>query len=386
MSSRNYIEINLDTIKEDLAGLKALAPGRKIFGVMKANSYGLGAQVIAKEIEDEVDFFCVALPEEAQELIEHHVRKPILCLGYLPDEWMDYYVEFHVRPAIFTVEAAEKLNAIAKEKGTIAPVHIALDTGHTRVGFMWDDPEVFEKIGKVSRMENLHIEGMFSHFATADEEETSFMYAQRDRYLQVSNGLKERGIDIGIRHLANDAGVLRAEEETLMDGVRLGISLYGESPSPYMTEFIQAHKSMDLKPVFQWYAAINNVKKVKAGVPVSYGGTWTTPRESIIATVQTGYADGYNRLLSNKGTIIVGGKKCPIAGRVCMDQVMVDVTDVPDVKIGDQVILLGKDPKTGAEISAQEMADLCGTINYEIMTDISSRVDRRYIGKTKSFG
>lgn len=384
MSTRNFIEIDLDAIKKNLEGLKALAPGRKIFAVVKANSYGLGAPVISKEIEDQVDFFCVAVPEEAQTLIEHHIKKPILCLSYLPDEWMDYFVEFHIRPAVFTIEAAEKLNAIAKEKKTIAPIHIALDTGHTRIGFMWNDPEVYEKIGKISKMENLRIEGMFSHFATADEEDTSYMYAQRDHYLKVSEGLKERGIDIGIRHLANDAAVLRAEDDLLLDGVRVGISLYGEYPSPYMKKYVEKKKNIELHPVFQWYAALNNVKKVQKGTPISYGATWTTPRDSVIATVQTGYADGYNRLLSSKGSIIINGVRCPVVGRVCMGQLMVDVTDVKeDVNIGDQVILLGEDPKTGAKVTADEMAEICGTINYEIMTSISWRVDRRYKGKTK---
>ncbi len=381
MSTSNQIIVNLPAIKRNFNRMKNLSKeGSYCMAVVKADAYGLGAVEVAKYLEDDADAFCVALPEEAKELREGGVEKPILCLGYMPEEWDDYFIENSIRPSIFNVMTAERINRKAEKKGLVAPIHLALDTGHSRIGFMWNNPETIKNMEYISRLPNLEIEGIFSHFATADEEDPEFFEAQQDRFNRVTQELEKSGLRIPIKHLSNDAGIMR-DSSISYDGVRIGIGIYGSYPS----DFIKQDYPNDLEPVFSWRCKISNVKKISKGTGVSYGRTWTAPRDSIIATLQNGYADGYHRLLSNKARVLIKGYSCPQVGRICMDQMMVDVTGLPvSVQINDYAYLIGRpfdDPAAPVDnpVTADELAAKASTISYEILTSIGKRVSRFYI-------
>lgn len=375
MSSTNKLWVDLPALRENFIRLSTLAPEAKHFGVVKGNGYGLGAVAVAKAIEADADMLCVAVPEEVQKLVEAGIAKPILCLGLLPDDWMDYFVTHGIRPTVYTVEAAEKLNALAGKHNTILPIHIKIDTGHTRIGFMWNDPDIMAHITAIAHMEHLNIEGIYSHFASADEEDRAYTEDQILRYKTVTDQLMENGVAIGIRHLSNDAGLMMYRPDAIFDAVRIGIGLYGEYPSDYVEDL----KPIELLPVARWEATVNNVKDIEPGTAVSYGGTWRSEVPTTLATIQVGYADGYFRALSNRADVIINGVRCPIRGRVCMDQMMVDVTEAGEVHIGDKAILLGQDPHSEERITGAELGRLAGTISYEIMTHIGQRVDREYI-------
>lgn len=375
MSSTDILWVNLPALRENLHRLRSFASDARCFGVVKANAYGLGAAEVAKFIENDVDMLCVAVPEEIKQLVDAGITKPLLCLGLLPDDWMDYFVSHTIRPTVYTVAAAEKLNAIAKTQNTTLPIHIKLDTGHTRIGFMWNDADTIASITEIANMENLKIEGIYSHFAAADEEDRTYTEDQIRRFKEVTDHLIADGIDIGMRHLANDAGLIMYHPEAVFDAVRVGIGLYGEYPSDYVDE----QQVVELLPVVRWEATINNVKEIESGTAVSYGRSWTSEEPTRLATIQVGYADGYFRALSNQADVIINGKRCRIRGRVCMDQMMVDVTQAGDVQIGDKAILLGQDPNGSERITGAELGHLANTISYEILTHIGTRVDRKYI-------
>lgn len=346
----------------------------KAFAVVKANSYGLGALEISKYLENDADGFCVATPEEAFELRRGGIKKQIICMGYAPEALIEDYLDMEIHPAVFTLDLAKKFDQAAKARNMVAPIQIKLDTGHTRIGFMHDDPATIDTIKEISQLPNVKIAGIFSHFACADDEDESFTFTQIQRYERVTSALEAEGVDLGLKHLANDAGIMAYADRVDFQGMRLGIGIYGEYPSDY----IESLHTVDLKPAFTWEVDISNVKTIPAGTGVSYGLTWVADRETRLATLANGYADGYFRALSNKAHVLINGVRCPIRGRVCMDQMMVDVTDAGEVNIGDKAYLVGQDEKTGQKVTPAELAKLAGTINYEILTNIGQRVDRLY--------
>lgn len=365
--------ISLDAVEHNFHEMrKNIAQDTKMIAVVKANAYGHGAVQIAHLIQnyDYIWGFATATAEEALALREAGVMKPILILGIVFDEYYPELVRNHIRPAVCEYEEARKLSAEAVSQGETVHIHIALDTGMTRIGFA-DIPESVEEIRKIAALPNLEIEGMFTHFARADEYDRSPAMVQLERYREFSERVAEAGVEIPLHHCSNSAGIIRVPEANLSI-VRAGITIYGIYPSAQVeTDIVR------LDPVMELKSHVTYVKDVEPGTAISYGGTFAADRKLRVATVPVGYADGYPRQLSNKGWVLIHGQKAPILGRICMDQFMVDVTDIPDVCKGDEVTLIGRD---GDEfISMDEMGELSGRFSYEFACDISTRVPRIYI-------
>ena len=365
--------ISLDAVEHNFHEMrKNIAQDTKMIAVVKANAYGHGAVQIAHLIQnyDYIWGFATATAEEALALRKAGVMKPILILGIVFDEYYPELVRNHIRPAVCEYEEARKLSAEAVSQGETVHIHIALDTGMTRIGFA-DIPESVEEIRKIAALPNLEIEGMFTHFARADEYDRSPAMVQLERYQEFSGRVAEAGVEIPLHHCSNSAGIIRVPEANLSI-VRAGITIYGIYPSAQVeTDIVR------LDPVMELKSHVTYVKDVEPGTAISYGGTFAADRKLRVATVPVGYADGYPRQLSNKGWVLIHGQKAPILGRICMDQFMVDVTHIPDVCKGDEVTLIGRD---GEEfISMDEMGELSGRFSYEFACDISTRVPRIYI-------
>ena len=343
-----------------------------MIAVVKADAYGHGAAPIAHLIEgyDYIWGFAAATAEEAVHLRENGVTKPILILGIVFEEYYPELVRDDIRLAVCEYEEAEKLSKEAVLQNKTVHIHIALDTGMTRIGYA-DIPESVEEIKKIAGLPNLEIEGMFTHFSRADEYDRSPAMVQLERYQKFSDLVEAAGVEIPLHHCSNSAGIIRVPEANLSI-VRAGITIYGIYPSSEVERDI-----VKLTPVMELKSHVTYVKDVPEGAAISYGGTYVADKKRRVATIPVGYADGYPRQLSNKGWVLIHGKKAPILGRVCMDQFMVDVTEIGDVKKGDEVTLLGRD---GDEfISIEEIGDLCGRFSYEFACDISPRVPRIYV-------
>ena len=375
MEKNNRVKavISLDAVEQNFREMrKNIAEDTKMIAVVKADAYGHGAVPIAHLIEDH-DYiwgFAAATAEEAVHLRQAGITKPILILGIVFDEYFPELVQYDIRPAVCEYDEAKKLSDEAVLQNKTVHIHIALDTGMTRIGYA-DIPESVEEIKKIAELPNLEIEGMFTHFARADEYDRSPAMVQLERYQDFSKRVEEAGVDIPLHHCSNSAGIIRVPEANLSI-VRAGITIYGIYPSSEVERDI-----VKLAPVMELKSHITYVKDVPAGAAISYGGTYVADKKRRVATIPVGYADGYPRQLSNKGWVLIHGKKAPILGRVCMDQFMADVTEIDNVKKGDEVTLLGRD---GDEfISIEEMGDLCGRVSYEFACDISPRVPRVYI-------
>lgn len=372
--------VSLDAIAHNFAEMKKnIAKGTKIVAVIKADGYGHGAEAIARLIED-YDYiwgFAVATPEEALQLRTFGVKKPILILGIVFEEYFTEMIAKEIRLTVSTYEMAQKLSEEAQRQGRDVHIHIGLDTGMSRIGFA-DRQESVEEIKKISQLPNLKIEGMFTHFARADETDRSPAIDQLNRYLNFAKLLEDAGIQIPMKHCSNSAGIIRVPEANL-NAVRAGITIYGIYPSNEVERDI-----VKLIPAMELKSHISYIKTVEPGAAFSYGGTFTAKKEMKVATIPVGYADGYPRSLSNKGWVLIHGKKAPILGRVCMDQFMVDITKIPDAKAGDEVTLIGKDGKEF--ISIEKFGDLSGRFSYEFACDISKRVPRVYIKDGKEWG
>lgn len=378
--SRIRAEISLDAIAQNFEAMhKNIKEGTKIIAVIKADGYGHGAVPIARMTEayEYVWGFATATVEEALELREAGIRKPVIILGYSFEEHYDELVKQELRPAVFQEESARKLSETAVRLGKKAAVHLAVDTGMSRIGFS-DNAESADAILRISKLPNLEIEGMFTHFARADETDKTPAYVQLDRYNQFTDLLKKRGISIPIRHCSNSAGVIRIPEAN-MDVVRAGITIYGIYPSNEVERDI-----IKLQPAMEIKSHITYIKEVEPNTGISYGAAYVTKKPTMVATIPVGYADGYPRSLSNKGYVLIHGKKAPILGRVCMDQMMVDVTQIPEARELDEVTLMGCDH--GVCLSAEELGDLSGRFSYEFVCDISKRVPRIYIQHGKATG
>lgn len=369
MYERTQAQINLNALEANIAAIRQkIGPDTKLLGVIKADAYGHGAAYIGRRYEENFDFYGVACIEEAMELRRAGVTLPILVLGpVFPDDF-SRAVEQNVRLPIFSMEAAKALSAEAVRQGKQVPFHFALDTGMSRIGFQVNE-ESADICKAICDLPGIYPEGLFSHFATADE--TSFVKAeaQRQRYLQFCDLLEQRGVKIPIKHLNNSAGIMRLGGSFNM--VRAGIILYGLYPSEEVDKSL-----LPLQPVLRWVARVSHVKTLEPGREISYGGTYTTPSPRRVATIPVGYADGYPRCLSGMGQVLIGGKRAPILGRVCMDQFMVDVTEIPSVQVGTPVTLVGTD---GNEtLSMEEVSGLAHSFNYELPCRIARRVPRVY--------
>ena len=366
-------DISLDAILANMESMKRnLKEGVQITAVLKTNAYGHGAVEIAKVLEplDYVWGYAVAAFEEAVELREAGLRKPILLLGYVFPYCYQELAKMNIRPAVFREDMLEQLSAAAKAAGKKIKIHIAVDTGMSRIGIFPDETGL-DFVKKALETEGLQVEGMFTHFARADEADRSFTEEQLEKFVWLTEAVKERlGYDIPIRHCSNSAGIIEYPHAN-MTMVRAGITLYGLWPSDEVRKDI-----VPLEPVMSLRSHIIYIKKISAGTPVSYGGTWAPDHTVRLATVPVGYGDGWPRSLSNKGYVLIRGQKAPIRGRVCMDQFMVEVTDIPDAAEGDEVTLIGLDGD--AYISMEEVGDLSGRFNYELACDINPRVPRLF--------
>ncbi len=377
-SLRTWVEIDLDALKCNFDAVREMLPENiRILAVVKANAYGHGAVGVSKFLEDKADYLAVAATDEALEIRKNGVNCPILILGHIPYGDYDNIVKYKITPTISDFYEAELLSKAAKKAGVTAPLHIAVDTGMSRIGFECDETSV-EVIKKIKTLPNIEIEGVFSHLAAADMLDKAYTKMQADRFDDFVCKLEETGINVPIKHLYNSAAI--ADLEKKYDMVRQGIILYGLSPS----DEVEFNNISVPKPVMSMKTRVVQVKTLPAGVSISYGCTYTTGKETRVATLCAGYADGVTRVLSNNGEVLIRGKRAKIIGRVCMDQFMVDVTDIPEVEAGDTATIFGTD---GAEtISVDEIAKKANTINYEIICNINSRVTRVYMknGKVES--
>lgn len=369
MYYRTEAKININAIMHNYDITRAKLPKNvKLLSVIKADAYGHGAVKLAKLLDDKADFFGVACVEEAEELKLSGIKSPILILGHVFNDSLDKIVEMDIRIPIFSLEDAKALSAEAVKQGKTALFHFCVDTGMSRIGFQVTE-ESADVCKEISMLPSIKAEGIFSHFATADEADLSKAMAQRDRFKNFVKMLDDRGVDIPIKHINNSAGIMNFDE--YFDMCRMGIITYGLYPSQDIDKSI-----LELEPVMEWTARVAYVKTLDAGREISYGGTYKTKEKRVIATIPIGYADGYPRCLSNRGRVLVNGELAPIVGRVCMDQFMVDVTGIPNVKDGTEVVLVGK--QGDKCLSMEEVADMAYSFNYELPCRIARRVPRNY--------
>ena len=368
---RCYAEISLEAIGHNIREVKKRLPeGVKLLGVVKANAYGHGAVPVASYLENQVDYFATATIEEAVELRENGISAPILILGYVSPSQYGDLVEYDITQTIDSYAQALALEKEAARQNRKAKAHLAVDTGMTRIGFQVTEHDA-DEAAKIADLPHIELEGMFTHFSCADQEDKTYCSMQMAKYDKMTALLAERGVTIPLRHICNSAGIMEFDDHRF-EMVRSGIITYGIYPSEEVKK-----ERLDLIPALSWKSHVIHVKEVGPGIGVSYGATYVTEKPMTrIATVSAGYADGYPRALSNQGCVLIHGKKAPIIGRICMDQMMVDVTDIPDVQVEDVVTLVGTD---GDEtITIEEIANPAARFDYEMLCDISSRVTRVY--------
>lgn len=363
-------DVDLDAIHHNLSLAKSVInKDTQLMAVIKADGYGHGANQIAKYCDDVIDRYAVAIPEEGIDLRKAGFTKPINLLGYTHPTQYEDVINYDLIPAIFTLDMAKTLSQKALSMNKTVKIHIKLDTGMSRIGFA-DNEKSVDVIKEISLLPNLEVDGIFSHFARADEKDKSVARSQFERFTNFVNKLKSKGLKIPNCHISNSAAIMELSDMNLQI-VRSGIITYGLYPSEEMDK-----ENFKIIPAMELKSQVSFVKTLKAGTPVGYGGTYVTDKETVIATIPVGYADGYPRSLSNKGRVIIKGQSAPIVGRICMDQFMVDVTCIEGVKQGDEVTLMGKE---GEEfISCEELSGLAGSFNYEFVCDISKRVPRVY--------
>ena len=362
------VNIDLDAIGRNFDAVCRKA-GTAVMAVIKADAYGHGAIPVARLLQNKCAFFGVSSMLEAMELRQAGLNNPILILGHTPVNAFPTAIREGIRPTIYRWEDALALSEAAREAGLSAPFHFAVDTGMSRIGFQADATSA-DLCARIASLPGLTAEGLFSHFATADCSDLSRARAQAEKFAAFDTMLKERGVNIPIRHLDNSAGLMNFDCHYEM--VRSGIVTYGMYPSSEVSPELLA-----LEPALTWLSRVTHVKVLPAGREISYGGTYVTTRETVVATIPVGYADGYRRQLSGKFYVLIRGKKAPILGRICMDQLMVDVTHIPNVAVNDKVVLVGS---YGEErITMEEIAAAADSFNYEFVCGISRRVPRIYV-------
>lgn len=367
-----WAEINLDNLAFNMQQIKKISKSKDIIGVVKADAYGHGALDVAPVLlENGATSLAVAMVSEGVELRRSGIESPILILGFTAPSLIPELLKYDIEQTVFSYEYAKELSEIAKEKHKIAKIHIALDTGMGRIGFLPNQSSI-EEICKINKLSNISIAGMFSHFSTADEKNKEYTQYQFEKFNDFYNSLKKKGVDISFRHIANSAAIIDLKE-THLEAVRPGIILYGYYPSKDIDK-----SKLELRPVMRVKTKIVHIKTMESGQYISYGRRFKSCDKCIIATLPVGYADGYSRLLFNKGKVILHGEYAPVVGNICMDQCMIDVTNIHSkLEVGDEVVLMGED--NGIKFDANDIAELLGTINYEVICSVSKRIPRVYI-------
>lgn len=369
-----WAEIDLDAIAYNTRNIKKLIGDKDLIAVVKANCYGHGViDIIPTLLENGVSRFAVAMISEALEIRDNKITAPVMILGFTPLYLGEELINNNIEQTVYDLDYAKELSKIALTLNKKAKIHIAIDTGMGRIGFLPNEKSI-DNITEICSLEGIEVIGIFTHFSTSDEKDKEYSHEQFTKMLSVMDTLKKRGIDIPLKHVANSGAIIDLPD-TYLDAVRAGIILYGYYPSDEIDK-----NNLALKPALTLKATITNVKTLEKDMYVSYGRTFKTSNETIVATIPVGYADGYLRKLAENGKVIIKGEFAPIIGRICMDQFMIDVTNIPDVKIGDEVILLGK--KNGLKYNADDMAKKLDTINYEVTCMLKSRLPRVYIKDT----
>lgn len=367
-----WAEINLDNLAHNMREVKKnTKEGILIAAVVKANAYGHGAIKSAETfLNNGADRLAVATLSEAIELRKANIDAPILILGYTPENQYSLVVKHNVTQTIYNYESAKSLSEAATTLDKTSIIHLKIDSGMGRLGFLPTD-EAVEEIIQISNLPNIKVEGIFTHFATADEKDKAYTKIQYERFSEIVEKLEERGVSIPIKHVSNSAAIIDIPEYNL-NMVRAGIMIYGFYPSNEVDR-----DRMDLKPAMTLKARISNIKRVPKDTGISYGQIFVTEKESKIATIPIGYADGFTRLLTSKAEAFLKGKRVPIVGKICMDQCMLDITDLEDVSVGDEVVLFGYGGEGYPHVD--EVAEKLNTINYEIVCMVGRRVPRVYI-------
>ena len=366
---RAYAKVNLEAINKNFDALKAhIGDSVKTMAVVKADAYGHGSTEVAKKLANKADYFAVATLSEGIELRDEGINNPILILGYTSPLEYAQLLSYEIIPTIYNTDEAVLLNGVAQILGKKVTVHIAVDTGMSRIGFK-DDSTGIEAVKEISRLENIEIEGIFSHYATADMEDKSFAKIQTARFDSFIASLEKEGIDIPLKHICNSAGAIDLSEHYGM--VRLGIALYGLYPSDEVDR-----SKVKLTPAMEVFSHVIHVKDIEAGTGVGYGQIYTATEKRRIATVSIGYADGFNRCLTDGGYILINGRRAPLIGKVCMDQIMVDVTDIDNVNVGDKAVILGR--SGDEEITADDFGSMANSFAYEVICTFMPRIKRVY--------
>lgn len=377
--NRAWAEVNLDNIAHNVREIRRITEERaEICGVVKADAYGHGVMEVAKTLlENGVTRLAVSMLDEAIQLRSVGINVPILILSYTDPIRADEIILNNVTQTVFSQDLAKALSQSAVKLKKEVKIHVKIDTGMTRVGFMSGYNAVKEVV-EISKLPGIVIEGLFTHFASADEEDKSYTKMQFEKFMSICAELNRIGLYIPVKHVSNSAAIIEFPEMSL-NMVRPGIALYGLYPSNSVNS-----QKLDLKPAMMFKANVILVKKVEKDVFISYGRSFCTKKESKIATLPIGYADGYSRLLNNKGEVLICGEKVPIVGKICMDQCMVDVTSLgKDVHVGDEVVIFGKQGKN--QITIEDVADKLGTINYEVVCIVGKRIPRVYLKNGKLF-
>ena len=373
-----WAEIDLNNLINNIEEIKKKSSNSEIIGVVKANAYGHGAVEVSKVLLScNIKKLAVANIVEAIELRENDINAPIMLLGISEEFAIDELINHNVEPTVSTLKFAKKLNESAKEKGKIIKIHVAIDSGMGRIGFRNNTKDI-EDIVSISNLSNLKIESIFSHFSTADSIDKSYSSNQINIYNSILSKLEEKGVTIDKKNLSNSAAIIDIPESHY-DYVRPGIIQYGYYPSNEVNK-----NDINIKPVLTWKTRVVHIKEVDENEYIGYGKTYKTSKKTVIATLPVGYADGYSRGLSNKGSVIIKGKLAPIIGNVCMDQFMIDVTNIEGVETGDEVILLGS--YGDVKFDADDMANILDTISYEVLCLIGRRAPRLYIKDNKVLG
>ncbi|HEX2927365.1 MAG TPA: alanine racemase [Ruminiclostridium sp.] len=371
--NRAWAEISLDNVAHNIREIRRITnKNAEVMGVVKADAYGHGVMEVAKTLlENGASRLAVSMLDEAIQLRRTGIEVPILILGYTDPIRAAEIIENDVTQSVFSHELAQALSDEAVRQGKKVKIHIKIDTGMSRIGFLPGYSAV-KNVVEISRLPNIIIEGLFTHFATADEKNREYTYTQFERFMSICSELQRIGVHIPVKHCANSAGIIEYPEMHL-DMVRPGIILYGMYPS----EDVDKSK-IDLKPAMTLKANVIMVKEVEKNTSISYGRIFTTDRTSKIATIPIGYADGFTRMLSNKGKVLIHGEFAPVVGRICMDQCMVDVTDLHcSVEVGDEVVLIGAQGEN--KISAEDVAQTIGMINYELVCIVGKRIPRAFV-------